>query len=169
MKTSKQRQRELRPSNTYSDHYRAETNVHRLLLAACLILIVIGDRAFPASILIPVPDRVEHVYDPTRNLLYITTTGGFLQRWDVQNAALLPPFIGVGSSLTGIDITTNGQFAYIGDGTAGVSNGFVRKVNLSTGVRTNITYPLSSLERGVTAVAIASNNRAIFTTDFAGS
>lgn len=140
-------------------------------LGACFLYLVHFVWVAPsasAQVLIPAPNRVEHVYDPTRNILFITTSTSVL-RWDVASQSLLTPFNNIGSNLSDIDVTPDGQFAYVGERTAGATSGFVRKVDLNTGTRTNITYNLSSLERGVDHLAITSNGKAFFTTDFAGS
>lgn len=148
--------------------------VHKSLAKTfCFALVVFCMAPFTikangASVLIPVPHRVAHVYDPHRNLLYISTTDGTIERWDVATEQLLSPFA-VGLNLSGIDITQDGQFAYVGEATAGATSGFVRKVNLNDGTKTNISYNLSSLERGVHELAITSNGKVFFTTTFAGS
>src|SRR5258708_25331340 len=68
-----------------------------------LVLEQLENRLTP-SVLIPVSDRHDFVYDSSRNLLYITTASGQVQRYDVANQTLLTPWI-VGSSLNGADIT----------------------------------------------------------------
>lgn len=133
-----------------------------------LSIFLIGQSLHGASILIPVANRVDHVYDPTRNLLYITATDGTIQRWSVASKTLLSPYT-VGVNLSGIDITPDGAFAYAGESVAGVTDGFVRKVNLNDGTRTNISYPIGGGETGVVAVRMASNGKVLFTTNFAGS
>src|SRR3954447_16517396 len=75
-----------------------------------------------ASILIPVANRVDHVYDPTRNLLYITASDGTLQRWSIASQSLLAPYTG-GVNLSGVDITPDGASAYAGEATAGATSG----------------------------------------------
>lgn len=148
--------------------------VSRVFRIAALLPLAAIVSAQPAStvkaqVLIPISDRVEHVFDDTRNLLYVTTTSGTVERWSVDSQMLLSPFTGIGSSLSDIDVTIDGSFAYVGDATAGATAGFIRKVDLSDGSRTNLTYNLDRQERGVDELVISNNGKAFFTTNFSGS
>ena len=67
-----------------------------------LLLAELEDRSVPST-LIPVGNRRDLVFDPARDLLYITTSAGTVQRYDVAGQALLPP-LAVGTSLNGADI-----------------------------------------------------------------
>jgi hypothetical protein len=140
----------------------------RLLGALGLLTLLACSRAMAAGILIPVTDRDDIVYDPTRNLLYITTDSGAVQRYDVQTQTLLTPY-SVGVNLNGADITTNGAFLYAGEEQTGATQGIVRKVDLATGTRTNLFYDLGGLEGGVWDIAVMSNGKALVTTKFNGS
>ena len=72
------------------------------------------------------------VFDPGRNLLYITTAAGTVERYDVTRQALLAPFQ-VGTSLYGADLSADGQFLYVTDASWGLTQGFLRRVNLDQG------------------------------------
>src|SRR6476646_8331390 len=63
----------------------------------------LGERVCP-SILIPVTDHRDLVYDATRNQLDITTKSGTVQRYDLATQTLLPALT-VGTSLNGADIS----------------------------------------------------------------
>src|SRR5262249_11235361 len=117
---------------------------------------------------IPVANRRDTVFDPSRWLLYITTSDGLIQRWDVNTQTLLAPFK-VGASLYGADITPDGQFLYVSEGVRGATQGMIHKVNLDDGSVTNLTYDLSSYEGGTFDVAVANNGKAFFTSNFEGS
>lgn len=120
------------------------------------------------GLFLDLPKAVDFVYDDVRGIEYITTNDGFLERFDIRSQTLLDP-IRVGVSLSGIDITEDGQFAYIAETSAGLSRNFIRKVNLDDGSVTNLTYPRGGLESGVFDLTILNNGKAYFTSGFAGS
>ncbi|MBD2186167.1 hypothetical protein H6G03_34785 [Planktothrix sp. FACHB-1375] len=120
------------------------------------------------SVLIPVSNRRDQVFDPTRNLLYITTSDGKVQRYNVVTKTLLSAF-NVGTSLNGADITPDGNFLYVAENQTSGGQGFFRKVNLSNGAVTNIPYNLAFGEAGAWDVEIAANGKGLATTDYSGS
>jgi sugar lactone lactonase YvrE len=120
------------------------------------------------SVLIPVANRRDLVFDPTRNMLDITTSSGQVQRYDVANQTLLSP-LSVGTSLNGADITLDGSALYVAENQTSGSHGVLHRVDLATGNVSDLTYNLTSLEGGVWDVAIANNGRAFFSTRFNGS
>jgi DNA-binding beta-propeller fold protein YncE len=132
-----------------------------------LCLEQLEDRVTPST-LIPIPTRRDLVYDGSRGLLYMTTSTGALQRYDVQAHQLLSPFQ-VGASPEGADITPDGKYLYVTEGQAGATQGFVRKVNLDDGSVKNLAYDLRGAERGSWDLAVAGNGLAFFTTDYSGS
>jgi DNA-binding beta-propeller fold protein YncE len=112
--------------------------------------------------LVPIADRRNFVYDRGRGLLYITTDAGTVERYDLATQSLLPPFR-VGDSLTGADITPDGSALFVCDSRGGLTQGFFRKVNLTDGTVTNLTYDVGRDEWGSWDVAIASNGTGLFT------
>ncbi len=132
-----------------------------------LVLEQLEDRVTP-SVLIPVTNRRDLVFDPTRNLLHITTASGQVQRYDVTNQTLLSPW-SVGTSLNGADIAPDGSTLYVAENQTSGSQGVLHGVNLSVGSVTNVTYNLASAEGGVWDVAVANNGKAFFSTRFNGS
>jgi hypothetical protein len=111
--------------------------------------------------LLPVSDRRDLVYDSTRNLLYITTGHGTVERYDPVNQALLSPFQ-VGVSLLGADITPDGKYLFAADKQRGATQGVIHRVDLSTGAVTEITYTIGSGEAGSYSVAVAASGKAFF-------
>lgn len=107
------------------------------------------------STLIPIADRRDLVFDPTRNYLYITTSDGDVERYDVNSRSLLTRF-DAGNSLNGADITPDGSTLYVAENQIGATQGFIRKVNLNTGAVTNLTYDLEYDDRP-SDIAIGSN------------
>src|SRR5262249_23291143 len=73
------------------------------------------------------------------------------------------------ASLYGADITPNSQFLYAQEGTANATQGIVRKVNLTTGAVSNLTYALAGGEAGGRGIAIDANGDAFFDSEFSGS
>jgi hypothetical protein len=110
-----------------------------------------------AAPVVPVPDHQDLVYDPTRNMLYVTTAHGTVERYDVARqtllaplqvgASVLPPFqspVQAGAPLLGADITPDGKYLYVADGQRGATQGWFHAVNLSTGAVTDLRYDLTS-------------------------
>jgi sugar lactone lactonase YvrE len=120
------------------------------------------------SVLIPVANRRDLVFDPTRNLLDVTTASGQVQRYDVANQTLLSP-LSVGTSLNGADITPDGSALYVAENQTSGSHGVLHRVDLATGNVTDVTYALTSFEGGVWDVAIANNGKAFFSSRLSGS
>jgi DNA-binding beta-propeller fold protein YncE len=121
----------------------------------------------PPSVLIPVANGRDRVFDPTRNLLYITTSTGTVQRYDIATQTLLAP-LAVGTSLNGADITPDGSALYVAEDRASGTQGLIRKVNLASGTVTNIPYTLAFGEAATWDVAIGSNGRGMVSTRIGG-
>ncbi|HEY9667923.1 MAG TPA: SdrD B-like domain-containing protein, partial [Coleofasciculaceae cyanobacterium] len=102
--------------------------------------------SFPSGIaqstLIPITDRRDLIFDSQRNRLYITTSDGDVERYDITTKTLLTP-LDVGNSLNGGDITPDGSALYIADNQRGATQAFIRKVNLNDGSVTNLTFNLT--------------------------
>ncbi|HYV36374.1 MAG TPA: hypothetical protein VE988_11755, partial [Gemmataceae bacterium] len=111
--------------------------------------------------LIPVTTRRDLVFDDTRNLLYITTSTGKVERYDVVNHTLMTPF-NVGTSLNGADITPDGNFLYVAEDQIAASFGTIHKVNLANGDITDLTYSLTGNETGAFDIAIGASGLALF-------
>jgi ELWxxDGT repeat protein len=92
--------------------------------------------------LISVTDRRDLIFDSGRNRLYMTTSDGQIERYDVATRTLLTPWQ-VGNSLYGGDITTDGSALYVAEGQSGATQAFVRKVNLNDGSFKNLTFNLN--------------------------
>ncbi len=132
-----------------------------------MFLEALEERLTP-SLLIPVPNRRDHVYDATRQILYIGTGAGTLQRYDVAGQQLLTPFT-VGGPLNGLDLTQDARFAYVADTQCVGNECFIRKVNLDTGAVTSLAYTRDLYEGGPWDLAIANNGKALFDGTYEGS
>jgi hypothetical protein len=87
------------------------------------------DRTVP-TILLPVSNHRDLVYDPVRNLLDITTTNGLVQQYSLKAQTLLQP-LAVGGVLAGADISADGNSLVVAD--QGFNNAqFLHRINLNT-------------------------------------
>ncbi len=118
--------------------------------------------------LIPVANRRDLVYDPVRNLLYITTTAGTVERFDVTTQTLLAP-LAVGGSLNGADISADGSYLYVAEGQRGATQGFIRQVGLDDGSVTNFAYDLGGGTSGAWSVVVTANGTVLSTEIYEGS
>jgi hypothetical protein len=140
--------------------------VWRALLA---LGVLVSARLAGASELIAVPDRVDHVFDPTRGILYISTSSGRIQRYHVPTQLLLRPFR-VGADLRGLDITPDGEWIYATEYAHGPDRGVLHKVSAANGTVSNIPFPRYALsEGGGWDVSIGAYDRGLTTTDYEGS
>ncbi len=114
------------------------------------------------------PDRRDHVYDSTRDLFYITTDLGTIERYDVHSRQFLSPLY-VGNELRGLDITPDGKFLYVAEVITSDTEGFVYKIDLTTNEVATLSYTRDFGESGARDIAIGSGGKALFTTIYAGS
>ncbi len=125
-------------------------------------LLELEDRVNPST-LIPVTNYSDLVFDPGRDILYITTSAGQVQRWDVATQQQLSPW-NVGTSLLGADITPDDSSLYVAEKTSSDSVGLFYQVNLNSGAVTDLPYNLASTDGGSYDIAIAANGKALVTT-----
>lgn len=79
------------------------------MTATRLTLERLEDRTVPST-LIAVANRTDLVFDAGRNLLYIPTSAGTIERYDVAAQALLTPWT-VGTSLNGAESRRTAVFS----------------------------------------------------------
>jgi len=106
--------------------------------------------SFASGILIPVQAR-GMAFDATGSVLYISTSPswftGAIERFDIATGRFLEPFV-VGINPTAMDLSLDGRFLYVADRRS-LNNqwgGTIRKVDLETGVVSDITYDLTDDE-----------------------
>jgi len=117
---------------------------------------------------VPIANRRDHIFDPKRSLLYVTTGAGAVERLDLTTQTRLPAW-NVTTSLTSIDIRTDASAIYLADSQSGATQGFARKLNLDTGGVSTLTYDRDDLEIGVWDVVVGPQNNGFVTTRFDGS
>lgn len=137
------------------------------------LLILTWSSAASAQVLIPVANRRDHVFDNVHNILYITTSRGTVERYNVATNTLLTPFTASGSQFNGIDISLDDQYVYVADGGQYGPQGIFRKFNTSTGDLTNLFYTRQVLggasEGEAWDITVTNAGHAIVTTDYNGS
>ncbi len=140
----------------------------KTLAVTALLAGAIASPAIAEGVLIPVENRRDHVFNPVDGVLYITTGSGDVARWDVDQQILLSSYVGVGNSLRAIDITPDGSSAYITEAQRDIAQGYIRKVDLASGMTTSLTYaPVGDPgeELGAWDLSITNTGKAFFTVD----
>ncbi len=112
--------------------------------------------------------RRDMVFDHAGNYLYVSTSDGFVRRYNLATAQFDLSY-NLGGSLNGLDIAPNDSFLLVAQNAPGISQGIFHRIDTTTGGVTNIAYNRASGETGAWDVAIASNNLALVTTQFSGS
>ncbi len=120
------------------------------------------------TLLIPVFEGSDQVYDSLRNVLYISTEGGTIERWDISTGTSLPSW-NIGGVLFGMDITEANDALYVCDISVAGTTANLRKVDLNSGDVTDLPFTITGSELGPWDVAIGTNGRSLVSTDYAGS
>jgi DNA-binding beta-propeller fold protein YncE len=108
------------------------------------------------------------VYDETRGLLYITTTGGLVQRYDPVSNTLLTPF-DLGGILEGIDISPDGKKLAVADAQYSTNRIWFWQIDLTTGASQKVFLTRSSGEGGTYSVAYGCDGTLFITSTYEGS
>ena len=114
------------------------------------------------SYTVPISGAQDAIIDDLHHTVDVTT-GTDVQRYDLTTHSLLTPWSAVGASLRSVDITSDNNFLYIADQSAGPTQGVIRKVNTSTGAKTNVFYNLAGEGAGAYDIVRLSNNKMLFT------
>ena len=125
-------------------------------------------RPTSGSVFLDIPNRTDHIYDPTSGVLYTTTSTGDVHRYHVDLQQELPSFH-VGVDLSAIDVGPSGEFLYVGEAVQGMRGSLVRKVDAATGrVVANYTIGGDAIE-SIWDIKVLSNDKAWIATEYAGS
>jgi hypothetical protein len=139
------------------------------VLPGLLILaFVLPADAGAQSILVPVTTSRGMVFDYSGQYLYLATSNGLVDPYNLSSGIIEMPF-NLGGFLNGIDSARDNSFLLIAQGTVGTTQGTFHKLALGSGTVTNINYTRASGETGAWDVAISSNGLALVTTQFGGS
>ena len=138
--------------------------------ALALMLLCVGmAQADPVGTLIPAPNRWDMVYDVARDVVYITNGSQILRYRIATNTFLTPYDCGAGASLSGIDLSPDGNTLIACDTSYSNDNAWVRVVDLTTDIVKRQDFPRFWNEAGTFAVAFGYDGSAIITSRFAGS
>jgi DNA-binding beta-propeller fold protein YncE len=155
---------------------RVQIKVSNASLIVIAGLVVYATCAGAASAqLLPWVDRRDHVFDPNTRILYITTGGGAVQRYDTVANVYLAPWT-IGGDLGGLDVTPDGNTLLVCDRTYNTTTdlGQIHRVNVNTGAVTTLQYPIKGgeptfTETGSWDVVALNNGKAFFNGDFFGT
>ncbi len=142
--------------------------VRRTLIFLAILLAALANRSNGQGKLISLTTRRGMVFDHAGNYLYISTSSGTVQAYNISTNQFDNSYT-IGSSLNGIDIAPDDSFLLAAEDSVGISQGVFYRLNLSNGTVTNINYTRASNEGGAWDVAIGSNGLALVTTQFQGS
>ncbi len=117
-----------------------------------LCLEQLEDRVVP-SILIPVTNHRDLVYDPYRSALDITTSTGAVQPYSVMYQYLMPP-VYIGGNLAGADITADGNTLVVAEQKTPTNQGVLHRLNLNYMAPNDLYYPLFPGEGGAYDLAL---------------
>ncbi len=108
------------------------------------------------------------VFDHLGTHLYITTGTGFVWPYNLSTGTFGTPY-NVRGDLGGADIAVDDSYLLIAQYLTGLTQGRFQKLDLKTGLVTNINYALARGETGAWNVAVGSNGLALGTGTFGGS
>src|SRR5438067_3059962 len=133
-------------------------------LLALLLLAASVTEIFAQSTLIPINTRRDMVFDHGGNYLYISTSDGFVQRYNVATNQIDNSY-NLGGSLNALDIAPDDSFILAAQNNLANGDISFQRLDLSTGEIVNITYLADAMrqEAGAWDVAIASNGLAFGT------
>ncbi len=146
----------------------------RLQSWARLVMVIgsagwIAGTAVGQTTLIEAVGRRGHVYDASREMLFISMSDGTVARYHLPSATLQTP-IQVGQVLNGLDLAPDGAALYVTEDTPGNASAVLYKVDLDTEVVSSIRYPLYlQQEAGGWDISIAANGLGFLTTQYAGA
>lgn len=114
---------------------------------------------------LPINYAVDYVFDPTHRVLYAVSIGGHLERWDYESQTLLGRYANVATSPSSVEIVPGGQFVLVGEAQGDNGQGVVWVVDVTTGLKTRLTFDLDSNEAGVQDVAISADGTIFVTSE----
>jgi hypothetical protein len=134
-----------------------------IFAAAVFVLTSSLGRPALAGQFLSIPGAEDYVFSSS-GILYISTSGGDIDRYDTQTNSFLTPFT-VGGSLLGIDLSPDGKTLAVAD----TSRTGIDLVSTSTGAVTPVNFTPASGEGGAYTVAYESNGNLLVSTQFVGS
>ncbi|MEY2489029.1 MAG: hypothetical protein QOC70_971, partial [Verrucomicrobiota bacterium] len=120
------------------------------------------------SLLIPSAIRRDMVFDSSGQNLYISNSTGTVRTFNLSALSFGTTYE-LGGSLNGLDIARDNSLLLVAQNATSGSQGTFHKVDLATGMVTNINYTRAFGETGAWDVKVGSNGLALVTTRFGGS
>ena len=124
----------------------------------CLLVSLVFFNPVAGQQFFPVDGLRDVVFDDGRQLLYVTTSRGTVERLDIEALAMLEPW-SVGQNLQGVDITEDGNFIYVCDRVDLGDQSVIHKIDLQSGKLEELFYQQKS-EGGSFDIVILKNNQA---------
>ena len=143
---------------------RYATSIFSFLLISFFVSEVVAQ-----GVLIGLPNRRDHVYDSLRDILYISTSDGAVERYDVSTGTFFSSFTTPGTSYNGIAISRDFSSIYVADANQGAGQGVFRKYDTATGTRTNLFYDQAFGEGEAWDIEVTNAGFAVATTEYNGS
>jgi hypothetical protein len=133
----------------------------------CRIACVVGILSLEAgaqTFQVPILDVTDQVFDPQGRFLYLSTSDGFVERFDLEAFAFLPS-IDLGRRVNAVDVSPDGAsvFAAVSGNVTGEASIVV--IDAETGDFDTITYDVTSQESGALDIAVGPAGRALVTSD----
>jgi DNA-binding beta-propeller fold protein YncE len=122
----------------------------RFLICA-LALWLCAASVLAAHIPLDVPDRRDYAFDHN-GILYISTNGGSILRYDTRASSFLEPY-SVGGRPIGIDLSLDGSTLAVADSSPQGGNQRIVLVDTAFGTQTEALFPRYSMEHGTFMVA----------------
>ncbi len=139
-----------------------------LALFIAIFVAVSAPEIVAQSTLISLSTRRDLVFDHSGNFLYVSTSDGFVRRFNIGTGQFDLAY-NLGGSLNGLDIALDDSFLIVAQNAVSGTEGIFYRVDLRTGDVRNINYTRASGEGGGWDVAIGANNIALITTGNGGS
>lgn len=133
------------------------------LALTTLILLGVAAESHAQNTLIPLRTGRDLVFSYAGNYLYISTSKGSIERYNLSTGHIDRSY-NLGGSLNGIDIARDDSFLLVAQNKIAGSQGKVQKLALATGTVTAIPYTRVSDEDGAWDVALDANGYALVTT-----
>lgn len=140
-------------------------NIYKIFTALSLFSIALT--SYAVGTFIPAPNRIDMSHDFSRNLVYISN-GTEVLRYDVNANTFMPSYI-LGGSLSGMDISPDGNTLAVADRTRSETEVWVHLVNLNTGVASKVVFPRAFYEGGTFTVSYGNDGKVLVTSTFEGS
>jgi hypothetical protein len=132
-----------------------------------LLLAASTQYAHAAGTFINAPDRVDLVYDDTRDILFITS-GDAVLRYQVASNTFLSPLI-LGGKLKGIDISLDKNTLAVADASYTENEVWVHLIDLTAQQTKKVPFARSSYEGGTFTVAFGNDNNVLVSSTYLGS